>query len=72
MTEEKNFKQVVEEGEQYFINFGGKTLQVNIVAMGYDYVEAEVIDPDETPEAMELKGRKWIIHITNLLIKKKE
>ncbi|MGW8184835.1 MAG: hypothetical protein ACWGHO_01855 [Candidatus Moraniibacteriota bacterium] len=71
MSEEKKFKQAIEEGEQYYVNFGGKILEVDIVAMGYDYVEAEVIDRDETPEAMELKGRKWIIHFAALIVRKK-
>ncbi|MDX9913041.1 MAG: hypothetical protein RBS77_00480 [Candidatus Moranbacteria bacterium] len=71
MSEEKKFKQAIEEGEQYFVNFGGKILQVNVASTGYDYVEAEVIDRDETPEAMELKGRKWIIHFAALIVRKR-
>ena len=71
MTGEKNFKQIIKEGEQHFVNLGGKILEVNIADMGYDYVEMEVIDSDKTPEVMELKGKKWLIHFTALIVRKK-
>jgi len=71
MTGEKKFKQIIKEGEQHFVSFGGKILEVSIISMGYDYVEVEVIDPDKTLEATELKGKKWLIYFAALIVRKK-
>lgn len=71
MTEKKSFEQVLGEGEKYFMICGEKLVEVGIFNIGYDYAEVEIIDPDESPEVMELKGKRWIIYFSNLMIRKR-
>jgi hypothetical protein len=64
--------QIVRDEEECFVNFGEKLLKVKVHKIGYDYATVEVIDPNETPEAMELKGKTWVVHFNVLMIRKKE